>query len=266
MPGIVTIHDLIFFRFPEFYKPVDRSIYRRKVIYACRAASKIIAISQQTRNDLIEFLKVPAEKIEVLYQGISPVYFELNQTGKLAQKYNLPENFILSVGTLEKRKNQLLILKAVNSARINVPLVFVGNKTSYFHEIENYRSTQKIRNNIIYLSNIPEEDLAGLYSLASLSIYLSVFEGFGLPVIESMASSCPVITSNVSCLPETAGGAALLCSPGNADNLGAGIKKILENKMFRKELIEKGKERAKLFHPKNYAKNLISLYKSILKE
>jgi len=264
VPGVVTIHDLIFLRFPEFYNSLDQIIYRKKVKYACRAANKVIAISRQTKNDLIEFLHVPSEKIDVIYQAISPVYFENIPSKKLTDKYKLPDEFILSVGTIEKRKNQLSILKAINSCQINSPIVFIGNKTSYFQEIDEFCADKKLDNEVIFLNNIPEEDLAGLYKLARLSVYISVFEGFGLPVIESMASGCPVITSNVSCLPETAGGAAHLCNPSNPEELGNGIKKMLENEAYRNELIQKGKERSVLFHPKVYAEKLISLYNEIL--
>ena len=114
------------------------------------------------------------------------------------------------------------------------------------------------------LSNIPRKDLAGLYRNASLSVYMSVYEGFGLPIIEAMASGCPVITSNVSCLPETAGGAAVLCSPENAGELGQQIKNILTKESFRKELIQKGKERAQIFHPEHFSEKMISLYSEIV--
>ena len=115
-----------------------------------------------------------------------------------------------------------------------------------------------------FLNNISENDLAVLYHLASLSIYISFFEGFGLPVIESMASGCPVITSNVSCLPETAGGAAILCSPNNFNELGIQIKTLLENNNLQNDLIQKGIERARLFHPEFFAEKMISLYNGIL--
>jgi len=115
-----------------------------------------------------------------------------------------------------------------------------------------------------FLNNISENDLAGLYQLARLSVYISHFEGFGLPVIESMASGCPVITSNVSCLPETAGGAAVLCSPNNFSELGTQIKALLENDNLRKELIQKGIDRASLFSPEYFSEKMISLYAGIL--
>lgn len=264
VPAVVTIHDLIFVRFPEFYKTIDRKIYFNKVKYACDSAQRIIAISEQTKEDIIRFFNVDSNKIEVVYQSVSPVFFEKGNTGYLLSKYNLKEQFILSVGTHEPRKNQLSLLKAIKAENLDIQVVFVGKKTSYTKKMAHFISENKMEDQVKFLNDISENDLAGLYQLASLSVYISFFEGFGLPVIEAMASGCPVITSNVSCLPETAGGAAILCTPNDVDELGKQIKSSLENETLRNELIAKGKVRANLFHPKHFSKKMISLYNEIL--
>ena len=264
IPSVVTIHDLIFMRFPEFYKTIDRKIYKNKVKYACASAQKIIAISRQTKEDIIRFFNVDPNKIEVVYQSVSPVYFELKTSENLRSKYDLSEKFILSVGTLEPRKNQLSILKALQSEKINIQIVFIGKPTSYIKKLHDFINTNNLSNQIKFLNNIPENDLAGLFQLASCSVYISHFEGFGLPVIESMASDCPVITSNVSCLPETAGGAAIMCNPNDFNELGIQIKTLLDNENLRNDLIQKGNERARLFHPEYFAEKMISLYTGIL--
>ncbi len=264
VPAVVTIHDLIFMRFPQFYKSIDRRIYYQKVKYACNSAKKIIAISQQTKDDIIEYFKIDPEKIEVIYQSVSPRFYERQECEHLVSKYNLPNNFILSVGTIEQRKNQLSILKAIYSEQIKNTVIYVGKPTLYSAELLKFITENKMELQVKFLNDISEKDLAGLYQLASLSVYISVFEGFGLPVIESLASGCPVITSNVSCLPETAGGAAILCDPENIMEIGAKIKLLLEDDSFRNEMIQKGTERAKLFHPEKYSQNLISLYSDIL--
>lgn len=262
--AVVTIHDLIFFRFPKFYTTVDRKIYVRKTKYACKSANKIIAISQQTKDDIVQFLKIDSSKIVVIHQAVAPVFFEKNSDIYLALKYNLPEKYILSVGTIEQRKNQLSILKALHHQNITIPVIFVGKPTNYILELQNFISENNLKNQVIFLNNIPETDLAGLYQLASLSIYISIFEGFGLPVIESMACHCPVITSNLSCLPETAGDAAVLCDPNNFEELGNKIKQLITDTGFRKKMIGKGVKRAKQFHPKKYSEKLISLYTEML--
>ena len=264
IPAVVTIHDLIFLRFPGFYKAIDRKIYHNKVKYACTSAQKIIAISQQTKEDIIRFFNVEPDKIEVVYQSVSPVFFEHKNNENLRSKYNLSEPFILSVGTIEPRKNQLAILKALFSEKIDLQVVFVGKPTSYTKILTRFITENKMETKVKFLNNIPENDLAGLYQLSRLSVYISHFEGFGLPVIESMASGCPVITSNVSCLPETAGGAAVLCDPDNFVELGKQMKELLENEKIRDELVKKGNERARLFHPEYFSEKMISLYTGIL--
>lgn len=263
VPALVTIHDLIFIRYPGFYKPVDRAIYNRKIKYACSSANKIIAISEQTKNDIVEFMGTAPNKIEIIHQAVSPLFFEKADTEKIKLKYNLPDNFIISVGTVEERKNQLSTLNAVYNEKIDIPVIFVGKPTSYNNDLHKYIAEKGMKKQVTFLKNIPESDLAALYQLAELSIYISVFEGFGLPVIEAMACGCPVITSNVSCLPETAGDAAVLCSPGNVEELGSQIKRLLSDSDLKEDWIKKGKKRAQLFHPKIYAEKLISLYSEI---
>jgi glycosyltransferase involved in cell wall biosynthesis len=264
--SVVTIHDLIFMRYPEFYNFIDKHIYFNKVKYACNVADKIIAVSQQTKNDIEAFLHIRPNKIEVIYQPVSSEFFQNQDTFAILNKYKIHKKFILSVGTLEKRKNQLTLLKALKAANIKIPVVFVGRQTSYVSEINHYIKKHKMEKQVIFLSNLPKKDLAGLYQGAFLSIYISIFEGFGLPVIESMAGGCPVITSNTSCMPETAGGAAVLCDPHDEIEIGKKIAFLLENSKNRKEIIQKGINRAKLFHPEIYAKNLISFYRNILTE
>jgi glycosyltransferase involved in cell wall biosynthesis len=264
VPSVVTIHDLIFMRFPEFYKTIDRKIYYQKVKYACTSADRVIAISNQTKEDIIQYFQINPEKIKVIYQSISPRYFENQKRDHLLSKYNLPEKFILAVGTIEHRKNQLSILQAIRSAQLETTVVFVGKPTLYSAELLKYITENKMESQVKFLNNISGKNLAGLYKLASLSVYISVFEGFGLPVIESMASGCPVITSNVSCLPATAGGAAILCDPENITEIGEKIKLLLEDTPFKTEIIQKGIERAKSFHPEKYSQNLISLYSEII--
>jgi glycosyltransferase involved in cell wall biosynthesis len=264
VPAVVTIHDLIFLRFPEFYKAIDRKIYYNKVKYACASAQKIIAISEQTKEDIVRFFDVDSNKIEVVYQSVSPVFFEPKTSENLRSKYNLSEQFILSVGTLEQRKNQLAILKALHSEKIDIQIVFVGKPTSYFNKLNGFIYSNNLTSQVKFLNYIPGNDLAGLYKESRLSVYISFFEGFGLPVIESMASGCPVITSNVSCLSETAGGAAILCDPNNFNELGKQMKELLENEKNLSELIKKGNERARLFHPEYFSEKMISLYTGIL--
>jgi len=267
IPSVVTIHDLIFLKFPGFYRPVDRLIYRSKVRYACQAATRVIAVSNQTRRDLIGLLNVPEDKIDVVYQPVSQRFFENPEAFEISavkEKYGLHENFILSVGTIEDRKNQLNIIRAVREEGIDREIVFIGRKTGYADRLMDYIRLNRMNNQVRFISDLPDEDLPSIYALAGASVYLSKYEGFGIPVIEAMAAGCPVVASNAPCLPETSGGAALLVDPENIGAIGLTIKSVLENKEVRAELISKGKERAAFFTPENAARNLITVYSKIL--
>jgi glycosyltransferase involved in cell wall biosynthesis len=143
-------------------------------------------------------------------------------------------------------------------------VVFVGNPTLYSAELLKYISENKLDNQVKFLSNIPKKELNGLYQQATLSVYISLFEGFGLPVIESMACGCPVITSNVSCMPETAGNAAMLCNPTNIEEIAESVKKLLNKESERKKYIALGYEHAKQFHPVYFSEKMISLYSQLL--
>jgi glycosyltransferase involved in cell wall biosynthesis len=263
---VVTIHDLIFLRYPHYYKPIDRKIYFQKVHYACRVADRIIAVSTQTRKDIIRFLNIDPAKIRVVFQSISPLFFENPKTGpeELRRKYHLPEQYILSVGTLEQRKNQLTLLKAVHEGNLDLSIVLVGKQTRYAAELHAYAARNGMKEKVIMPGQVPDEDLTGLYKNARGMVYISEFEGFGLPVIEAMASGCPVVTSNTSCMPETAAGAALLCDPNNIREIYHAIHSILNNPKGRNQLIEEGKKRALEFTGEKTSAALVSLYEKIL--
>ncbi len=265
IPAVVTIHDVIFMRYPEFFKPVDRKIYFKKVKYACHAADKIIAISQQTKQDIETFFQVPPGKIALVYQPVSEPFFIRQDGSQRHKKYNLPRQYILSVGTLEPRKNQLTLLQALHHAHIDVPVVFVGKQVaSYMAKMEQFIIRNRMERQVIFLQDLPGQDLASLYQSAFFSVYISVFEGFGLPVIEAMASGCPVITSDVSVLPETAGNAALLCNPARMEEVIDSLQKLISSESLRNDLIRKGKDRAQDFHPERYARKMNELYVEIL--
>src|SRR5690554_3329883 len=150
--SVVTIHDVVFMRYPEFYTTVDRKIYFKKVRYACKSATRIIAISKQTRADLITFFKVPRDKIELIYQPVSSVFFEKQDIQKIRSRYDLPEQFILVVGTLEPRKNQMSLLKAIKSAGIDKPVILIGKATPYLSRLRQYVSENNMIGQVTFLS------------------------------------------------------------------------------------------------------------------
>jgi glycosyltransferase involved in cell wall biosynthesis len=263
---VVTMHDLIFLRYPEFYKAPDIKIYEKKFMHAARVARRIIAISEQTKSDLITYFGAEKEKIEVLYQGCNPVYFEqLNEERKTetARKYTLPQDFILYVGTIEERKNLLGILKALVSKNISLPLVVVGRKTRYFNECMSFIEQNNLTHQIQFHHTINYTDLPAFYQLAKLMIYPSFFEGFGLPVLEAQASGCPVITSNISSMPEAGGSAARLVSPDNTDEIASAIDEIVENDDLRNKMIRDGLEHASSFSEDKVIARLMDFYKRL---
>ena len=262
---IVTIHDLIFVRYPQYYSFFDRKIHLWKFKKAANSANKIIAISEQTKRDIIQFLKVPENKIEVIYQGCHKAFKE-QQSNELIQntkqKFNLPERFILNVGTIEERKNLLNIVKAIKGTEI--PLVVVGKKTKYFQKITGFIQKNKMEKQIHFLEGVSMDELAVIYKLADIFVYPSFFEGFGIPVIEALYSKTVTITSNTSCLPEAGGPDSVYIYPNNYLDIQSKIKFLWDNESERKRRADKGFEFVQKFNDEPISNQLMSLYKKIL--
>ncbi len=264
--SVVSIHDLIFLRFPEWYKPIDRKIYTRKAKFACTNAGRVIAISEQTRADIIHYFGIPEENIDVVYQGCDPVFYEkANDTErkKLREKYKLPGSYLLYVGTIEPRKNLLQVIKARHKGNLDIPLLIVGRTTPYIKEIHEYIAEHSLEN-IIFLKDVPNEDLPGIYQMADVFIYPSRFEGFGIPILEALFSRTPVITSRGGCFAEAGGVASTYINPDNTDELIHAIRDILENKELQTEMQEKGYDHAMKFKEEIIADNLMEVYRKIL--
>jgi glycosyltransferase involved in cell wall biosynthesis len=267
--SVVTIHDLIYLRYPEFFKSIDRGIYDRKFRYSCKVANRIHAISEQTKRDLMHYFQVPEEKIEVIYQSINPLFFQEStraQQYNIRRKYQLPEKFILTVGTVEPRKNLLSLLEGMVQSKTYIPLVVVGKLTDYQQKIQKFIEADLNRLQIFFLSRIQDDELYVLYQMAEIMVYPSLFEGFGLPVAEANASGCPVITSNTSSLPEAGGSAALYINPENPEEIGNTIKTLLADQSLRDSLIERGRVNAQRFTGENFAKQLKHLYNTVLND
>jgi len=262
---VVTIHDLIFVRYPQYYSFFDRRIHFWKFKKAADIADKIIAISEQTKRDIIQYLKVPETKIEVIYQGCHRAFKE-QQSPELMQavkeKYNLPERFILNVGTIEERKNLLNVVKAIKGTEI--PLVVVGRKTKYYQKIENFLKKNKMEKQVLFLEGVSMDELACLYKQADIFVYPSFFEGFGIPVIEALFSKTVVVTSNTSCLPEAGGKDSVYINPDNYLDIRAKLKFLWENESERKRREEKGFEFVQKFNDEPIAKQLMNFYQKII--
>jgi len=264
--SVVTIHDLIFLRHPEYYPFIDRQIYKLKFQHACRVADKIIAVSEATKADIITYFGTDPGKIEVVYQTCDPVFRILLEDDKkevVRKKYDLPEKYILYLGTIEKRKNALTLIKAYLNTNPKIPLLIAGRPTDYLSEIDEFLKLNPVGDRIIFRHNIESADLPALYQSASLFTYPSVFEGFGIPILEALYSGVPVITSTGSCFAETGGDAALYCDPYDVDQMSECISKVLNNPETRKSMIKKGFKYAGKFNEINVASNLMKVYQNL---
>lgn len=267
IPSVVTIHDLIFMRYPELFKSTDVSIYNYKFKHACKNSDRVIAVSKQTKDDIIRYFKIPPSKIHVIYQDCNNIFHKKSSDEKKSEvikKYALPNNYILNVGTIEKRKNAMLILKAMVLYNIETPLVIVGKPTSYVNSLIAYAHKYKLKDKLILRYEVKNEDLPAIYQNASIFVYPSLFEGFGIPILEALNSGTPVITSNASSMPEVAGSNSTLIDPGTHEHLGKELFNLLNNHTKKQEMIEAGYKHALKFRPEVLAPQLMQLYKSII--
>ncbi len=265
--SVVTIHDLIFMRLPELYKSFDRNVYLKKTRNAVSEANQIIAISQQTKEDILELLDADEKKINIIYQGCHPWFYNVMEKKILEEarlKYKLPQAYLLYVGTIEKRKNLLKIIQALHKGKIDIPLVAVGKKTPYMDEINRYIQENGIVN-VSFIHYIPNRDLPAVYQLAHAFVYPSSYEGFGIPVLEALNSKIPVITSRGGCLEETAGAGGIFVNPEDPDEMINTISRVIENEDLRKKLIKEGSEHALKFRAVNTIPQLLDVYNKCFK-
>lgn len=264
---VVTIHDLIFMRYPELYKSVDREIYQQKFFEACLAADKIVAISEQTKEDIVSFFHVKRDDVKVIYQGCNPKFYEMlsaENKAAIREKYRLPQQFILSVGTIEKRKNFLNVLKAIHQGNLDIVVVFVGRETGYKKELQVYIRQHNLDDRVMFLHNVPNADLPAIYQMAEIFIYSSIFEGFGIPILEALNSNVPVITNRFGCFKEAAGPHAYYVNPNEPDEIAQAVTEVLSDSEKRERMTNEGKKHADNFKQKIITEKLMDLYKSLM--
>lgn len=263
--SVVTIHDLIFIRYPHLFSAIDREIYHKKFQSACKRANRIIAISHQTKNDIIKFFGTDENKIEVVYQGCNNVFqskISKKRIEEICKKYNLPEKFILNVGTIEERKNLLTILKSIKELP-KQHLVVIGNGKEYKNKCLQYIREHNLQDRVSFLFGIELEEIAAIYQKSEIMIYPSVFEGFGIPILEALFSKTPVITSQGGCFSETGGEHSIYINPLSVSEITSAITKITTDTNLRNTMIEKGYNYAQNFTDKKVAENLQKIYTSL---
>lgn len=264
--SVVTVHDLIFMRFPQYFSWINRYIYKTKLIYACRAANKIIAISQKTKSDLVKLLNIDPQKIEVIYQSCDATFrTDQSATQKQAvkQKYHLPDQYLLSVGTIEPRKNLLLLVKALGQVG-DIKLVVIGKPTSYLDEVKAYISQHELTDRVIFLHDVRFDELPPIYQQSACFIYPSRYEGFGIPILEALCSGTPAIGATGSCLEEAGGPDSLYTDPDNEFQLAGLIMQVLGDESLRQNMISKGLAYSRNFADDKLAAQHAELYKTVL--
>lgn len=267
--SVVTIHDLIFLRYPKFYPYIDRKIYAYKFRKACENSNHIIAISEATKRDIIHYFNIEESKISVIYQGCDASFKkavpkEEKETAR--RKYSLPNRFILNVGSIEERKNLLLIVKALLHLPDDIRLVAVGKHTAYTDEVKTFIHQHHLEKRIQIFHQIPFNELPSFYQLASLFIYPSRFEGFGIPIIEAIHSGLPVIAATGSCLEEAGGPSSAYADPDDEYALAKKINEIWYSESIAEQMKNESLQYVQRFSDKNIASDLMNLYKHILKQ
>ncbi|WP_192350912.1 glycosyltransferase family 1 protein [Algoriphagus sp. Y33] len=264
---VVTVHDLLFCRYPELFNPIDVQIYKLKMGRSCRTADQVIAVSEQTKKDLITYFGIDPNKIKVVYQGVHEIFNQevsLDKSLHVKQKYNLPDRYLLFVSTIDKRKNVQLILEALKERRDwDCPLVVIGRPTAYLSNLKNYIHEHRLENKVSFLHDVSFEDLPTIYKMAHVFIYPSYFEGFGIPIIEAQRMGVPVITSTGSCFREAGGNGALYGRPDAPADLIAHID-LLNDESQREALIQKGHMNIKRFDQKIISRQMMEIYEEVM--
>lgn len=263
---VITFHDLSFEHHPEFFSWRKR-LWQKFLMDAkgeVQKADKIIAVSESTKSDLIDFYKIESDKIKVIYSGVGEQFRPINNNNNIREKYNLPKRFILYFGTIEPRKNIIGLIKAFELLKDkDCQLVIAGAKGWLYQDIFKAVNESKKRKDIIFTGFVEESDKPYLYNLSELFVYPSFFEGFGFPPLEAMACGIPTIVSTNSSLPEVVGKAALMVDVANIDELAWSMEIALSDKELRKRLIEDGLKQAKKFSWHKCAQETLKLIKDV---
>jgi glycosyltransferase involved in cell wall biosynthesis len=265
--SVLTVHDLIFMRFPQYFGMVSRTIYLAKLRYACRISDRIIAISQRTKDDLVELLNVSANKIDVVYQGCDAIFktpCTQEQKQAVLRRYKINSPYLLSVGTIEERKNLLLLIKAMSQVDPSVKLVVIGKQKDYAEIVKTAIHRYRLIDRMVFLERVDFADLPAFYQSASAFVYPSRYEGFGIPILEALNSSTPVIAATGSCLEEAGGPDSLYTDPDDYQDLAGKINRVLTDEPLRAAMIAKGKEYAHNFDDEKLAAQLMAVYQNIL--
>ena len=264
--SVVTIHDLIFMRCPEYYNPVDVAIYKWKFRNAIRQANRIIAISECTRRDIMELGEIDDSRIDVVYQSCDTRFRQQvspEQKQDVRARYSLPKRYVLFVGTIEERKNALLAAQALPYLSDEIHLVLVGRQTAYAKTITSFARQNGLANRIHMLSGVPTSDLYAIYQQAECFVYPSRYEGFGIPIIEAIQSRLPVIACTGSCLEEAGGPDNVYVDPDEPQEMAMAIKSITDNPDAARQIVTRSLDYIRRFENGNVAQEMLNVYRSL---
>lgn len=264
--SVVTIHDLIFLRHPEYYHWFDRKMYTWKFHQTIKQADRIIAVSECTKRDILEFGKIDPEKISVIYQSCNPKFTNMPTEGEMeaaTKKYDLPERYLLCVGTIEERKNLMLAVRSLRLLPEDIHLVAVGKKTKYADKVMETADKTGVSHRLHLLSGVSDDELNVIYKKAEVFVYPSRYEGFGIPIIEAIFCGLPVVASTGSCLEEAGGPDCLYVNPDDSKGMAAAIMQLLNNEEERKRRITSSLEYVQKYKGTDIANAVIEVYKEL---
>ena len=269
--SVVTIHDCIHLMFPQYLPSKLAHVYAKGAMWAAaHKADRILTVSEASKHDILRFFDVPAEKVAVIYNAIDERFLAPANAERMElvrQRYQLDHPFVLYVGNIKPHKNIERLIDAFGRARSECPddlkLVIIGDEISKYPGLRQSVHKHKLDKHVRFLGFQPTETLAAFYRLARAFVFPSLYEGFGLPPLEAMACGSPVVTSNVSSLPEVAGGAALLVDPYDADAIAHGIVQAVTDETLRGDLIKRGLDRARSFSWPQSVRKIHEIYMQV---
>ena len=266
--SVVTIHDVIFRRLPGCYPVIDRMIYDYKFRRACRNADHVIAVSECTKRDIVNDYGISPDKVTVIYQGCDPLFAEPINKDRMAEikaKYSLPDKFIVSVGTIEERKNLLSVVKSLLLLPDDIHLVAVGRRTKYTALVDKFVAENHLEHRVHFLHGVPYIDLPAIYQSADVFAYMSLYEGFGIPLLEALNSRVPVVAATGSCLEEAGGPGSIYVEPFDVAAIAAAVKRCMQSDV-REAMVAAGLEWAARFSMERFAHETMDCYKMLTGE
>jgi len=265
---VTTIHDFGFLKYPQTAHPKIKAVMERRFGWLKKEIDMVITISEATKKDTMEILGIPEDKIRVIYEAAPE---DINQVKNkrtiniVKAKYGIKGNYLLSVATLEPRKNLKRIIQAFQALGIkDLQLVIIG-KSGWDTSLQG-TDFKKLKTNVVFTGYVNRQDLAALYSGAVCLAFPSLYEGFGLPILEAMKCGCPVVTSHLSSMPEVAGRAGILVDPMDVEEIGKGFYEVVSNKNKRQEMIKEGFKQVKKFSWEKTAEETLKVYQDVVKQ